>query len=72
MAIKKPYTTTPVVPVRQIADTNPMGKVVHGPKNRSTPAFQPQRIGRTPALGRPMKMTPAAPATGHRLGQRKR
>jgi len=72
MAIKKPYTTTPVVPVKQIADTNPMGKVVVGPKNRSTPALQPQRIGQSPAFGRPAKLMPAAPATGHRLGQRKR
>lgn len=72
MAIKKPYTTTPAVPVRQIADTNPMGKVAFGPKTRSTPAFEPQKIGRSPAFGRPTKLTPAAPATGHRLGQRKR
>lgn len=72
MAIKKPYTTQPVVPVRHVADTNPVGKVVFGPKTRPTPAFQPQRVGHTPALGRPAKLIPAQPATGHRLGQRKR
>lgn len=71
MSVKKPYANTPSVPVKTIADTNPMGKVTIGAKARTTPAFAPPKPGRTPALGVPVRITKAAPATsGHRLGKR--